>query len=141
MKKIQLSNGTYAIVDDHWFDYLNQFRWFPIGAGYASRQVQKNGVKKTIYMHRQIANTPAGMDTDHINGDKLDNRESNLRVVDHATNLAGYSKMDIRNTSGYRGVSKWQNKWRARIGRKIYLGVFNTPEEAARAIEEYKRHE
>jgi hypothetical protein len=124
MKVIKLSNGQKALVDDEWYEYLSQWRWFPIGAGYASRQVTKNGVRHTIYMHRQVAGTPPGMDTDHINGDKLDNRSENLRIVSHSENLMARLKLDKRNNSGYRGVSKFKNKWRARVGRNVHLGVF-----------------
>lgn len=134
MKKIELTQGKHAIVDDEWYEFLNQYKWCYYSGGYAARQVQKNYKKKTIYMHRQIANTPPGMDTDHINGDKLDNRSENLRVVDHQTNLRGFLKLDKRNVSGYRGVSAYKGKWRARRGRGGYLGVYATIEEAARAL-------
>lgn len=140
MRTIILSNGQKTIVDDEWYDYLSQWRWFPIGSGYCARQEQRNHVKRTIYMHRQVAGTPPGMDTNHINGDKLDNRSSNLESIDHHANLKAYMKLDKRNSSGYRGVSRFKNKWRARVGRDNYLGLYNTPEDAAKAIEEFHKH-
>lgn len=138
MKTIPLTQGKVALIDDEWFEYLSQYKWGYYKGGYAARQTQRNRVKATIYMHRLIANTPKGYDTDHINGDKLDNRSSNLRVVTHHENLSAYMKLDKRNTSGYRGVAKWKNKWRARIGRSVYLGVYDTPELAHEAILRYK---
>lgn len=143
MKRIELTRGKYAIVDDEWYKYLNQFKWQYYSGGYAARQAGGRPPKrKTIYMHRQIMDTPFGMDTDHINGDKLDNRITNLRVVDHKTNLNGYLKLDKRNKSGYRGVSSFKGgKWRARVGRGGYLGLFDTPELAAKAIAEHKAGE
>jgi len=139
MKKIKLTQDKFAVVDDEWFDYINQYKWCYYNGGYAARQIQKDRIKTTIYMHRQIANTPIGMDTDHINGDKLDNRGENLRVVDHKTNLNAYMKLDKRNKSGYRGVSSYKgNKWRARVGRGGYLGIYDTPEEAAEAIDIFR---
>lgn len=139
MKKIKLTQGKYALVDDEWYEYLNQFKWCYYAGGYAARQTQKRRKKRTIYMHRQIADTPPGLDTDHINGDKLDNRSENLRVISHHDNLRSYMKLDKRNRSGYRGVSRTRSgKWRARVGRKVYLGSFETPEDAAKAIKQWK---
>jgi hypothetical protein len=71
---------------------------------------------------------------DHINGIKHDNRWSNLR---EATNMQNQynTKIQKSNTSGFKGVHKKTStgKWVARItieGKRIYLGEFNTPQEA-----------
>jgi HNH endonuclease/AP2 domain len=74
---------------------------------------------------------------DHANGDKTDNRWSNLREATQSQNTTN-ARTSIRNTSGYRGVSMdrskpRQKKWRATIevdGRTISLGYFDTPERA-----------
>lgn len=71
---------------------------------------------------------------DHINGDGLDNRWSNLRLATHAQNRAN-SRRQKNNTSGFKGVvwDKARGKWIAAIradGKGIYLGRFNTPEAA-----------
>lgn len=74
---------------------------------------------------------------DHANGDKTDNRWSNLREARQLQNTAN-ARTSIRNTSGYKGVSMdrskpRQKKWRATIevdGRTISLGYFDTPERA-----------
>ena len=76
MKKIKLTQGKYAIVDDEDFAYLNQWRWY-YHNNYA---VHTNKNKSRIYMHRFILNTPKKMFSDHINGNGLDNRRSNLRI-------------------------------------------------------------
>lgn len=72
---------------------------------------------------------------DHVNGDKIDNRISNLRL---ATNKQNGENLPLHssNTSGYRGVSwhKRDNKWQAHVRhhqRSIHLGYFDTAEEAA----------
>lgn len=81
-------------------------------------------------------NPPEGLVVDHINGNKLDNRRSNLRICTQSQNLNG------RNTNkGYIGVSwdKFRGKWKANIGKdyqKIFLGRFDTAEEAARVYDE-----
>jgi hypothetical protein len=74
---------------------------------------------------------------DHINGDKADNREDNLREADHALNARN---MPIRsdNTSGFTGVcwSKQRSRWFARLhheGKQVTLGFFKTKEEAIAA--------
>lgn len=137
---IPLSAGKFAIVDTEDFEYLNQWKWSYSGAGYARRVVQKNNNQTNIYMHRLISKTPARMVTDHINGDKLDNRKSNLRVCNHAQNIRNH-KLQINNTSGFIGVSKTKGgRWRAYSGSRNkvqHLGVFDSSVEAAKARDEY----
>ena len=88
-------------------------------------------------LHRLIANTPVGMQTDHINGNKLDNRAANLRVCTHQQNQFNKAAQ-VNNVSGYKGVSwnKWAGKWRASIGynkKQIHLGYFDNKLDAAAA--------
>lgn len=76
---------------------------------------------------------------DHEDRDKTNNRIKNLREATRKQNSEN-SKMRIDNVSGFRGVSykKSSGKWLAQIqhcGRNIYLGVYNTPEEASSAYE------
>lgn len=71
---------------------------------------------------------------DHINGDKLDNRIENLRVVTHTVNIRNVG-LRATNKSGARGVSFYKptGKWHARIhinDARIHLGFFNTKQEA-----------
>ena len=93
-------------------------------------------------MHRLLfgeENIPAKMEIDHINGKPYDNRRSNLRLVTHADNMKNQA-MRADNKSGYADV--WENKgwgkpWTAQItfnGIRHYLGHFDTPEEAAKAV-------
>ena len=71
--------------------------------------------------------------TDHINGDKQDNRWSNLREATCSQNLANRGPQK-NNTSGFKGVQPHNGKWRARVwcgGRVFDAGSgFETPEEA-----------
>ncbi len=71
---------------------------------------------------------------DHINGDRADNRISNLRLAVRSQNNAN-SRLRKDSTSGFKGVSfsKKMNKWYGQIrvnGKLIYLGSYRTPEEA-----------
>lgn len=82
-------------------------------------------------------------DVDHINGDRSDNRWSNLRKVDRVTNLQNIRKATAASSSGLLGACKSGDRWRARIrvaGRCVSLGAFSTPEEAHAAYLKAKRH-
>jgi deoxyribodipyrimidine photolyase len=69
---------------------------------------------------------------DHINGVPTDNRLCNLRSVNHSQNMKN-RKLSVTNTSGYKGVSRFRDKWKAQIrsdGSTVYLGLFDKPEDA-----------
>lgn len=81
---------------------------------------------------------------DHINGNRLDNRSSNLRTCTPAESSKNIRKHS-QNLSGYKGVQRSRNKWTARImsdGENIYIGSFDTKEKAAEAYNKYaaKKH-
>ena len=131
MKKIKLTKGKFALVDDKDFDWLNQWKWY-FNSGYAVR-----GCPERILMHRVILDTPEDMVSDHINRNKLDNRRSNLRNVTSSQNKVLIPMLST-NTSGYRGVhwAEKLKKWIARISvnnKSIYLGCFKKVEDAVKA--------
>jgi len=137
MKEIPLTQGKVALVDDDDFEWINQWKWRFDSGGYAVREVNNT----SFYMHRFIMDTPKGMQTDHINRDKLDNRRENLRICNASQNKINE---DLRstNTSGYKGVGYITNKrkrnkrWVATIWKDykaICIGYFHTPEEASLA--------
>lgn len=109
--------------------------------GYACRTVYLGSGKTTVVrMHMLIAGTPIGLLTDHINGDKLDNRKVNLRLCDHSQNQYNATIRRKGKSSKYRGVylHKRDGRWYARIrvdGKKIHIGCFEIEEEAARAYD------
>ena len=136
MKKIPLTQGKFALVDDDNYEDISKYKWHVNKLGYAVRKPYSGG-GKSFYMHREIMKTPDGFCTDHINQDKLDNRKSNLRICLTSENMANRGKQK-NNTSGFKGVF-WSinaDRWRAQITHKrkaIHLGLFDTPEDAAKA--------
>lgn len=139
MQEIKLTQGKVTQVDDEVYAELNQYKW-QFDKGYATRSVIKDNKRKKIYMHRVITNTPEGMDTDHINGDKLYNLRANLRICTRSENMRNRGKQ-ANNTSGYKGViwEKQSHKWRAHIkinGRLRRIGCFPKIEDAAEAYKQ-----
>lgn len=136
-KQIPLTKGKFALVDDSDYEYYSQFNYYLHSEGYAVREIWNGGDKIRLRMHREIMNTPDGMDTDHINGDRLDNRRQNLRVCTRSENLRNGRKRE-NNTSQYKGVSFFKpiRKWRAYITlekKTKSLGYFKEEIEAAKA--------
>ena len=135
MKQIPLTQGKFAIVDDADFEWLNQYKWCLSYWGYAvSRTSKKLGKQKTIFMHRLILGVPKGMDTDHVNGNRLDNRRANIRACSRTQNNRN-KPVQKNNLTKFKGVCfrPEKNRWRALImanRKRVELGLFKTAEEA-----------
>jgi len=132
---IPLMHGLYAIVDAADYEWLSQHKWACSPSGYAARQ--ENG--RTIFMHRQILNAPAGMVVDHIDNSRHNNCRSNLRLCTRRQNLQHLVKHH-NCTSRFKGVRYCQqrHKWHARAefeGECFWLGSFDDEIEAARAYD------
>lgn len=138
-RTIPLTQGKAAVVDAEDFESLSRYKWAYHSNGYAYRSERKNGKTVSVLMHRVVAGTPDDLITDHINGDKLDNRRANLRACTYTQNL-GNASLRSNNTTGYKGVTwdKSRGRWRARVnvdGREYHLGRFETRDEAVRAYD------
>jgi len=145
MKRIKLTQGKFAIVDDEDYAELSKYKWYTQKAKhtyYAARTVYLGGGRKhqrskRVFMHNQIMPPQEGMMLDHANHKGWDNRKHNLRICTHTQNLQ-YS-ISRRGTSKYKGVWKHKNgKWRARIccqRKQIHLGYFNAERAAACAYD------
>ncbi len=138
MKLILLSKGKYAKVDDWHYDELMQgSKWYFDGR-YARRNIYENGklVRREL-MHRIVNKTPHGKYTDHIDGDELNNQESNLRLCNFRQNAANQKKAQNKS-SPYKGVSACEGRWRSQISfdnRKIYDAMFAEERWAAYAYD------
>lgn len=118
IKIIKLANSGETIIEARDFKKVSRYEWFRSKSGYAQRQGWKNGKHWRVWLHRVINKTPPHLFTDHINGQKLDNRRSNLRTVNKARNSTNRPKTRLfMATSGYKGVSLHISTglWRARI--------------------------
>lgn len=91
-------------------------------------KIQENGIRKQIWLHRVVLNCPFDKVVDHIDGDTLNNRKTNLRVVtnkENATNLSSSSS----SKSKYRNIYFEKGKYGVRIANKRY-GRFDKLEDA-----------
>jgi hypothetical protein len=105
-------------------------------SGYAVTHQGRGEATASVLAHRLLMGCSADDVVDHINRDKLDNRRHNLRVVSQFENAQ--NRGDIR---GYHWAPR-SGKWRAQInagGRRVYLGYFNTSEDAAAAYQKAKK--
>lgn len=139
MKEIPLTSGGYAIVDDADFPMLSKFSWMNSN-GYAVNVTQKDNKRTRTRMHRLILGDRVKKYTDHINGNKLDNRRENLRECSNSENMRN-RPAPSNNTSGYKGVffCKQKGKYVAKIKlnyKENHLGTFSSKEEAAVAYNE-----
>ena len=130
-------DGSSFIIDRSDFEAVSGHTWSKSKRGYPVMKTSRSSPEgqKTITLHRFLMQPPPNYDVDHISGDKMDNRRCNLRICSHQQNMYN-QKMRNTNTSGYYGVSliKSVGRYEAYIhhcGKKIYLGIFPTAEDAA----------
>lgn len=130
MKTIPMTNTGEALVDDEDYEWLTQRRWYSV----KSRQSIYAKTGKNERMHRMILGvTDSKVVVDHVNGDGMDNRRSNLRLTTVSENV----KNRQRTKAGNKFPGVWfgprANKWRVGISvdyRKIHLGFFKNEDEA-----------
>lgn len=150
MKRIPLSRGMIATVDDEDYARIATNKWFAqqgARAWYAKREAKHGRAAPShmVYMHREIVNAPPGSEVDHINGDGLDNRRSNLRVSTRRENARNLRKKP-GCASRFKGVARTRGgRWRAYISdaeryangkaRQRALGSFDSEIDAARAYD------
>ena len=145
MPIIELSQGKTTVVSDEDFEYLSQGKWC-FGDGYARRDISiGEGKRRTLLMHRVIMermlgeSIPAGLQVDHINTSRCDNRRENLRLVTKSQNQMNRAGVPA-TSSQYKGVTwdKANRKWKSSIalnGKRTNLGRFVDEKMAALAYD------
>lgn len=137
---IELTQGKRAVVDPEDYELLKHKGFhFNKKIGYA----QENSTKE--YMHRMILDAGPTEYVDHKNGDKLDNRRSNIRICTNGQNNLNRRATKAKKASKYKGVylhypkrRGWGKAWRAMCqyrGQKHDLGLFKTERQAAIAYD------
>lgn len=143
--EIPLRRGYVALVDEEDAAWLQAYRWTATKSGlciYATASAKNGGER--IWMHRLILSAPKGVPVDHKNGNGLDNRRCNIRLATWSQNSSNRTRLNSNNPHGFKGVTKYtaypnlRKPWQASIGvrgKRIRLGYFATPEEAAAAYD------
>lgn len=147
MKKIPLTQGQYALVDDEDLERANQFKWQAVWEkktkSFYAVMVTARPNRKTIQMSRFIMQTPENLLCDHINHDTLDNQKSNLRNCTPSQNRMNQKS---RNTkTGMKCIYPTShNHYQVRIWlnyKIVYRKNFETLEEALSVRDqELKKH-
>ena len=141
--EVPLTKGYVALIDAEDAERILAHKWCAClcdGYVYAVRGTRIEGKgKRLVRMHRELAGAQGRILVDHINGNTLDNRKCNLRLVNDAQN--GHNTRAHRDASSkFKGVS-WERhtgKWAVYIrmnSKNTRVGSFGTEEEAARAYD------
>lgn len=150
MREIQLTQGQVAIVDDEDYEALARFKWLAQrnrATWYAVSYARlPDGREAKVLMHRAILGVGPGVQLDHENRNKLDNRKENLRIATSRENNQNVGKREGLS-SRFKGVTwrKARHKWQAAIrageigpngeSRSVHLGLYDDEELAAHAYD------
>jgi hypothetical protein len=122
-----LVGKSTVFIDEYFYEYFISRKWHVNSNGYVVwRGVDLDGIKKTIRLHRMVTQAPAGMDVDHIDGNRLNNTASNLRICTRAQNLS--NKL---SKGSY--LDKRRQRWCVEMNiefKKYFFGSYTDREEA-----------
>lgn len=140
-------------VDDEDYEEVSKYQWKRTGL-YAHTSVSPRQFPghSHLFMHRLIMKAEPGQLVDHIDGNRLNNSKSNLRLCSLSENSHNRARRDqlrtkkngavVPYTSRYKGVSGREGAWSAKISanhKAYHLGTFRTEEDAARAYDDAAR--
>lgn len=131
-KKLRLVNGTTVVVDEEDFWRFWKHRLFSSSNGVV--YFREDG--RTYRLHREIMGVRDHRVVIHLDGDPRNCAKTNLHVQDRG--VYGRAR-PAQSSSGYKGVSRYRGKWQATIrvdGKLLWLGTYETPEEAARVYDD-----
>ena len=136
-REIKLTQGKVMLVSDDDYEEMSKHKWQAHqnhGNWYAVRGVWNGRGMTTVYSHHLILPMKGGLMVDHINGDGLDNRKENLRLVNCRVNTLNSSARRANKVRGtHLNNSNKSRPWQSRImvsGKAISLGYYSTETEA-----------
>lgn len=119
----------HLLLDSDWEWIRNSVRLNQFGYPIVGKKLLHKIVMADVFL--------SGLEIDHVNRDPLDCRRENLRLASRGQNLANRRGWSV---SGFKGVYRYGKRWRAQTSyqkKRIHLGVFDTPEEAAIAFDDF----
>lgn len=133
--EVPLTRGAVALIDATDAPLLAGRSWQLSNNGYAVSKTTVNARPVALLMHRVILGAPSEMFVDHINGNRLDNRRANLRLVTPAQNCQNKQRKSPRLKCPARGVTwcRRRQSFAAAVkvnGKLVYYQRFQTMDEA-----------
>ena len=145
MAIIYLTRGFETIVDDDVYEDLNSYSWYASGLEGRPARRLKAGPRKIIFLYHQVLHvlpwvlSMNGKCIDHINGNPLDNRKENIRVVTTLENMRNTMRYGFREGVSYDST---HDKYKAYLDqtdkKRINVGTFVTREQAEIALAKFK---
>ena len=124
-------SGKKSYFDNEDMNIFNSCNWFINNSGYLVRNAP---IGQPVLFHRILMKARKNQIVDHINGNKLDNRKSNLRI---ATMSENQHNTHVTRKSLYgTGVYKLKGRFHSHIrnhGKWFFLGAYDSPKEASYA--------
>ena len=93
----------YAIIDQEDFERFAQYRWRLSSRGYAIRSYVDEGKEIVLSLPREVLQPPPGLQADHINRDRLDDRRENLRILSPSLRICPTGGASRIRTTGFQG--------------------------------------
>ena len=129
-RKVNMPNGGFKIIKEH-YPKLSKTK-----KGYLKVMLtNSDGIRRGFFVHRLVIINfykESNMQVNHKDFNKENNFIDNLEYVTNRENQI--HRIDKNNTSSkYTGVTKKRNKWQCQKminGKRTYLGLFDTPEQA-----------